>query len=183
MTTTTSTLTAAEVATFWRDGVVRVRGAFAVDDAAAMRDVVWRDLAHRGVNRHDPATWHQRAVDHLQHLKTEPAFRRIGAPRTLGAIADLVSGWPTGPDDWGAFFLLFPARARWTVPWKAWHVDHQWTTPLDPLRELKVHSMFGDVAPRAGGMTVVAGSHRLVAAALRADPPPPGERAARRGRG
>ena len=142
-----------------------------------MREVVWRTLERRGVDRHDRGTWDQRAADHLQHLKGHPAFARIGTARTLGAIADLVAT-ADPPKDWGAFFLLLPSARRWTVPWQAWHVDHPWTAPVAPLTGLKVHAVFGPIEPRAGGMTVVAGSHHLVAAALAADRPPPRERAA-----
>jgi hypothetical protein len=177
--TATTTLTTAEVGMFWRDGFVRVAGAFSTADAAAMRDVVWHALERRGFDRHDPLTWRQRDSAHLQHLRGHRAFARIGTARTLGAIADLAPRWAAGPKDWGAFFLLFPSGRPWTVPWQAWHVDHPWTAPVQPLDGLKVHSIFGVVEPGAGGMTVVAGSHLLVEAALQADPPPAGERAAK----
>ncbi len=173
------TLSPDQVAGFHRDGFVVVPGAFPPDAAARMRDVVWRALAPRGVRRDDPSTWSSSTADHLQHLKRDPAFRAVGSAATLGAIADLVGdGWADGPADWGAFFLLFPGREPWYVPWKAWHIDHAWTDPLEPLRELKVHALFGDVEPRAGGMPVVAGSHHVVAQVVRDDPPPPGARAA-----
>jgi phytanoyl-CoA dioxygenase PhyH len=174
-----TTLTGDQVAAFRRDGYVVVPGAFAAEDAARMRDVVWSALRDRGVDRDDPSTWHQRAADHLQHLKKDPAFRAVGSGTTLGAIADLLGEhWTGPPPDWGAFFLLFPGREEWFVPWKAWHVDHTWTDPVEPVRELKVHAMFGDVEPRAGGMPVVAGSHHVVDRVLRDDPPPPDARAA-----
>ena len=64
------------------------------------------------------------------------------------------------------------------MPWKAWHIDHDYTAPLTPLSGLKVHAMFGDVAPRAGGMTILTGSHRLVAQHFAANPPPPGAKGA-----
>ncbi|HTN79124.1 MAG TPA: phytanoyl-CoA dioxygenase family protein, partial [Acidimicrobiales bacterium] len=99
--------------------------------------------------------------------------------RTLGAIDDIVGrGRWRRPKDWGAYFILFPNRRSWTVPWNAWHLDHDYASPLAPVDGLKVHSMFGDVAPRAGGMTIVAGSHRLVAQHFASHPPRPGTKAA-----
>jgi hypothetical protein len=65
------------------------------------------------------------------------------------------------------------------VPWRAWHVDHDWTAPVAPLRGLKVHALFGDVEARAGGMTVVAGSHHVVARLVVADPSLAGDPPAR----
>jgi ectoine hydroxylase-related dioxygenase (phytanoyl-CoA dioxygenase family) len=50
----------------------------------------------------------------------------------------------------------------WTGPLDGWHLDADYTSPLSPPKGLKVHAMFGDVAPRSGGMLIVSGSHRLV---------------------
>src|SRR5689334_14030080 len=139
----TGTLEAADLDDFWRDGYVRVPRAFAAAEAAAMRNVVWRELSTRGVRRDDPTTWRSETQDHLQHLKDHPAFRAVGTDRTLGAIRDLLGdGWAGAPADWGAFFLLFPNPRPWSVPWQAWHVDHTWTDPIEPLVELKVHTLF-----------------------------------------
>jgi hypothetical protein len=160
-------------------GYVRVTGAFGDDDAAAMRDVVWRALERSGIMRDDPKTWVNEAPSHLQSLKGVEAFKAIGTERTLCAIDDIIgAGRWKPPADWGAYFLLFPTRWPWTVPWKAWHLDHDYTAPVSPVDGLKVHSMFGDVAPRAGGMTIVAGSHHLVARHFADHPPRPGAKAA-----
>jgi hypothetical protein len=83
------------------------------------------------------------------------------------------------PPDWGAFFILFPSGREWNVPHEGWHVDHDWTGAVSPLIELKVQSLFGDVAPRAGGMTIVAGSHHAVAEIVRSNPLPENTRAAK----
>ncbi len=153
-------------------GYVRVRGAFGSDEADAMRDVVWAALARDGILRADPTSWTNETPSHLQSLKGSDVFNAIGSDRTLQAIDDVVGvGRWSQPSDWGAYFLLFPTRRPWSVPWKAWHLDHDYTGPLSPVDGLKVHSMFGDVAPRAGGMTIVAGSHRFVALHF-ADHPP-----------
>jgi hypothetical protein len=156
------TLDIAHVKQFERDGFVRVRNAFSPDAAAEMRDAVWDTLAARGVARDDPATWREDAVHHLQKLKRHPAFDAIGTSVTLGAIESLL-GHKVVPPDWGAFFILFPSGREWNVPHEGWHVDHDWNGAVSPLTELKVQSLFGDVAPRAGGMTIVAGSHHVVA--------------------
>ena len=113
-----------------------------------MRDVVWRALANQGILRDDPATWTNEFPSHLQSLKDDDVFKPIGSERTLSAIDDLIGVGRWTPSDWGAFFLLFPTRRAWSVPWNAWHLDHDYTSPLSPLDGLKVHSMFGDVAPR-----------------------------------
>ncbi len=160
-------------------GYVRVSGAFTADDAAAMRDVVWNALARDGILRDDPRTWLNETPSHLQSLKGADVFKSIGNDRTLGAIDDIVgTGRWTPPSDWGAYFLLFPTRRPWTVPWKAWHLDHDYTGSLSPVDGLKVHSMFGDVEPRAGGMTIVAGSHHLVSRHFTEHPPSAGAKAA-----
>jgi ectoine hydroxylase-related dioxygenase (phytanoyl-CoA dioxygenase family) len=173
-------LSAAEKAAFDRDGFVRVPGAFSSSDAAAMRDVVWTELARRGIERHDRSTWTVPFPDHLQHLRKRSEFRAIGSERTLGAIDDLLgeSEW-TPPRDWGAFFLTFPAPEPWNVPARGWHIDAPYDDPLDPPHGLKVHAIFGDIAPRAGGMPVIAGSHRAVSSYFARDPVRPNDPAAR----
>jgi hypothetical protein len=145
-------------------GYLRVPGAFAPSEAEAMRDVVWRALERQGFRRDDPSTWLNESPSNLQSLKGDDVFKAIGSDRTLAAIDDVIgTGRWMQPSDWGAYFLLFPTRRAWNVPWKAWHLDHDYAAPLSPIDGLKVHSMFGDVAPRAGGMTIVAGSHHVVA--------------------
>lgn len=172
-------LSTADRAHFDQWGHVRVTGAFSAAHAAAMRDVVWDALARDGIMRDDPKTWINEAPSHLQSLKGVDVFKEIGTDRTLGVIDDIIgAGRWKPPSDWGAYFLLFPTRRPWSVPWKAWHLDHAYTSPVSPIDGLKVHSMFGDVAPRAGGMTIVAGSHHLVARHFADHPPRAGAKAA-----
>ena len=160
-------------------GYARVENAFSADDAARMRDVVWDALAHDGILRDDSSTWVDETPSHLQSLKGADVFKAIGSDRTLDAIDDIVgAGRWKPPADWGAYFLLFPTRRPWTVPWKAWHLDHDYTGSLSPVEGLKVHSMFGSVEPRAGGMTIVAGSHHLLSRHFIEHPPRAGTKAA-----
>jgi hypothetical protein len=140
-----------------------------------MRDVVWRAFAAVGMQRDDPTTWRKERPDHLQHLKSDPVFRAVGSNRTLAAIDEVLGGhlWRR-PSDWGAFFLVFPTARPWNVPADGWPVDAGDTDPLSAPKGVKVHAMFGDVAPRAGGMYIVSGSHRLVHRWFQEHPPGPG---------
>ena len=164
---------------FLAHGWVRVRSAFGPDDAAAMRAVVWKALGDVGIVQDKPDTWHKERPDHLQHLKSDPVFRAVGSGRTLAAIDEVLAEqeWPR-PSDWGAFFILFPFNRPWTIPSERWHADADYTGPVTPPKGVKVHAMFGDVAPRAGGMTIVSGSHRLVHRWFVDHPPRAGARAA-----
>ena len=168
-----------ERAHFDERGYLRVPGAFSAGAAAAMRDLVWDALELDGIMRDDPKTWRNETPSHLQSLKGADAFKEIGTDRTLGAIDEVIgAGRWKPPADWGAYFLLFPTPRPWIVPWKAWHLDHAYTSRIFPVDGLKVHSMFGDVAPRAGGMAIVAGSHHLVARHFADHPPREGVKAA-----
>jgi hypothetical protein len=165
-------LTAADHTHFDEWGWVRVPGAFSADAAAAMRDVVWRALEKRGTRPDDPSTWTVESPVHLQGLKGAPQFGAVGTTRTLGAITEVLGEeWPR-PRDWGAFFLLFPTARQWNVPHAGWHIDAPYDDPLTPPPGLKVHALFGDVVPLAGGMTVIEGSHRVVAHVMSTSPPP-----------
>lgn len=45
-----------------------------------------------GILREDPTTGQQERPSHLQHLKSDPAFRAVGSERTLTAIVEVVGG-------------------------------------------------------------------------------------------
>ena len=62
-------------------GWMRVRAAFPAGEAAAMRRAVWRALASAGMSEGDPATWTVERPDHLQHVRSDPAFRAVGSAR------------------------------------------------------------------------------------------------------
>jgi hypothetical protein len=162
---------------FEAHGWVRVPAAFSADEAHAMRAVTWRALESVGIRRHDPSTWDKERPDHLQHLKADSVFEAVGSERTLAAIDRLLAGQPwRTPRDWGAFFLVFPTRGTWDIPSGGWHADAAYDGPLSPPAGLKVHAMYGDVAPRAGAMFVLSGSHRLVHQWFVEHPPAPGAR-------
>jgi hypothetical protein len=165
---------------FRTHGWIRIPGAFGTEQAAAMREAVWRALAATGIRRDDPVTWISERPHHLQHLKKDPVFRAVGSERTQMAIGEALEGQPwRRPADWGAFFLLFPTvRSTWNVPADGWHIDADYAGPLAPPRGVKVHAMLGDVAPRAGGMNIISGSHRLVHRWFSEHPPRPGARGA-----
>jgi phytanoyl-CoA dioxygenase PhyH len=165
---------------FRTHGWICVPAAFSADDAAAMCDVIWeRGLAQMGILRNDSSTWTKDRPEHLQHLKSDPAFRAIGSARTMGAIKDVLEGreWQR-PTDWGAFFLQFPTRREWNVPASGWHLDGDYTGSLLPPCGVKVHAMLTDVGPRCGGMNILSGSHRLVHKWFRENAPLPGAKGA-----
>jgi hypothetical protein len=160
-------------------GWMRVPGAFSADEAAAMREAVWSFLAGRGILEDRPESWTEERPAHLQPLKTHAAFQAVGSPRTVAAIDAVLhgQGW-SPPRDWGGFFLLFPSQRPWGVPTGGWHCDGDYSSELWPPSGVKVHAMFGDVEPRAGGMLILSGSHRLLHRWFTDNPSPSGARSA-----
>ncbi len=130
-----------------------------------------------GIMRDDPKTWLNETPSHLQSLKGADVFKAIGSDRTLGAIDDIVGAgrWSRPPT--GARTSCCSRRVD-RGPCRGTPGTSITTTPRRSRRVdgLKVHSMFGDVAPRAGGMTIVAGSHHLVARHFAEHPPRPERR-------
>jgi len=158
---------------------MRVRAAFSVDQAAAMRTVVWHALAAAGIEQHDRSTWTSERPDHLQQVKSDAAFRAVGSPRLLDAIDGVLEGQPhETAKPWSACFLAFPSPLAWNVPSRGWHIDANYLSALSPPAGVRTHALFGDVAPRAGATLIVSGSHRLVHEYFREHPPPSGARAA-----
>ena len=104
-------------AEFAERGVVWLRGAFSLDEAAAMRRRVWARLARLGATEHDPATWASADVTGLSKaIKRDRVFAALGSPVVRGAVDDLlgVNAWDL-PREWGTILVTFPgfpARAR-----------------------------------------------------------------------
>jgi len=158
---------------------MRVRAAFSKDDARAMRSAVWHVLADVGIREHDPSTWTQERPAHLQAAKADPAFAAVGSARVLDAIGMALEGQAyETPKHWGAVFAAFPSKHEWNVPSRGWHIDANYWSALAPPAGIRTHTLFGDVAPRAGGTLIVSGSHRLVYAYFTQRPAPIGGRAA-----
>jgi len=154
---------------------MRVREAFSVKQAAAMRSAVWRELATVGILQHEASTWTKERPEHLQCLKTDPVFRAVGSTRLLEAIDAVLEGQAyETPKNWGAVFLAFPSYDAWNVPSGGWHIDANYLSALAPPAGVRMHALFGDVVPRAGGTLIVSGSHRLVHKHFKDSPPPPG---------
>jgi hypothetical protein len=151
---------------FLERGWVRVDGAFAADDAAAIRAVTWDAIEKQtAMRRDDPSTWTFEFPDHLDHLKGHPAFEAVGTERLRVAIGELLGTdeWKAGKG-WGANFVVMPTARPLNVAGGTWHVDWAYDAPLDPIPGVQVISLYGDVASRAGGMQIIEGSHRVVAA-------------------
>ena len=150
---------------FDEKGFVRIRGSFSRVDAETMENLLWAALRekHR-VDRNDPATWTLSQATGLQRLRSHPAFKAIGSPRTLRAIDELLGpGRWKRPRQWGQFLLSFPVDGRqWNVPHKIWHTDFGFLGPADRPAGVLVFSFLSAVPPQSGGTGVVEGSHRLL---------------------
>ncbi len=154
-----------QIDAFWRDGLVRVDGAFDPQDAAAMRELVWGEMERRlGIDRADPGTWKVEHPSHLNDLRGRPEMERVGTDGLRGTITALLGtdSWRAGKG-WGAVFVVFPADRLFDIPTTGWHCDAPYDLPLEPLDRVQVISLFGDVEARAGGMQVLAGAHRVLA--------------------
>jgi len=164
-------------------GWARVPGAFSANDASAMRDVVWKAMKTiHGIDRDDRSTWRVEAPPHLDSLKGDPVWRAVGSPALRAAIGEVLGtdSWQANKG-WGAQFHLFPPvpPRPFDVAVGSWHCDSAYDLPVAPLEAVQVISIFGDVAPRAGGMQLVEGSHRVIERVMRADGVP-AKHAARR---
>jgi hypothetical protein len=159
-----STLTAADIRRFERDGYVAVRQAFSPADGLAMERRWWRELEDtRGIRPGDRSTWRQLAGD-LKAAKRDPLQAAILTGRVRGVLDDLLgqAAW-SPPRDWGRPLVTFPEPGAWDVPARLWHWDNDSEPHLDRPRGLFVVSFIGPVAPRGGGTLILSGSPRLLA--------------------
>ncbi|MFI4933531.1 MAG: phytanoyl-CoA dioxygenase family protein [Caulobacterales bacterium] len=163
MTSTSTTLSPAEIQQFNDHGYVFVRGAFASDDALAMQDEWWAELtATHGVRRGERATWRQPRGD-LKQAKKSPIQAMMATAKVLGVIDDLLGAgaWPM-PRHWGRVLTTFPEAGDWFLPTELWHSDSPPDWHRDALNGVFVASFIGEVAPGGGGTLIVSGSHRLL---------------------
>jgi hypothetical protein len=150
---------------FGRDGIARIPGAFAAEDASRMRDVLWRELAERyGMLQDDRSTWKPVRPTKLAVTKKDPAANVIlGAPLRT-ALDQLFgpAGW-TEPPHQGQVLVTLPTGESWSLPHRQWHTDVGFDLPQDELVGVKVWALLGDLEPGGGGTPQVAGSHRVIA--------------------
>ncbi len=158
-----TTLSAAEIRRFHDDGYLIVRGAFSPDDALAMQDEWWSELAEaHGIRRDDRATWRPILGD-LKRAKQSPIQQKIATARVRGVIDDLLgAGNWRPPRDWGRALVTFPEPGAWDVPTGLWHWDSPCGWRREALNALFVVSFIGAVAARSGGTLLLPGSPRLL---------------------
>ena len=165
-------LSAAQIASFIADGLVRIDDAFTPETAAAARAILWRDT---GCDPHDPSTW-TRPVVRLGHY-AQPPFREAANTPVLHAAFDQLVGagrWlPLGA--LGTFPVRFPSDED---PGDAgWHIDVSFGTDSPDFMEWRANVssegrallmlfLFSDVGPDDAPTRIRAGSHRDIARQL-----------------
>jgi hypothetical protein len=159
-------LTTAELDQFITDGYVAVREAVAADVITDCQDILWKELATRGVNRADRSTW------------TGPVIR-LNSPGDGPFVA---AG--TAHALWGAYDQLLGAGTWWkhqglggTIPVRfpseqdpgdaGWHIDGSfdgpdgsyWVNVRSKKRGLLVLFLLTDVDDRSAPTRILKGSH------------------------
>jgi hypothetical protein len=152
-------LTAEEQDVFERDGIVKIPSAFTSEQAAAMRDVLWNELATRhGMDRDDRSTW---TPTRPTGLKTTKFDRRAGAilgPRVRSVLDGLLGEW-VEPKHQGQVLVTMPEGGPWAVPHRQWHTDVGFESETPAV---KLWALLGDLGPGGGGTPQVAGSHKVI---------------------
>ncbi|MFF1816080.1 hypothetical protein ACFVWG_02210 [Kribbella sp. NPDC058245] len=145
---------------FARDGIVRLPGAFGAEDAARMRDGLWRELHELyGMRPDDRRTWEPCRPTRLTASKKDPAAAAILGPALRGALDQLLGEW-VEPSHQGQVLVTMPTGEPWVVPCRQWHTDVGYDeVPVG----VKVWALLGDLEAGGGGTPQVAGSHRVIA--------------------
>src|SRR5215469_14905190 len=149
---------------FEATGVVRLQGAFAAEQAAAMRGAVWRHAGRQaGLRPGDPASWAGSPVLNWQGLKGNPAFRPLVDNQLVSDALDVIfgaRGWQR-PRSCAQILFSLPEPGPWVLP-DDWHMDCGYERATWPVRSVKLFAFFGEVGPRGGGTMLLPGTHRLV---------------------
>ena len=146
------------------DGVAAIRHAFTADEAAAMRDAIWRRVeSQTTARRDDPSSWTGVRLPSFKPLKQRGVFRAASQSVAVTNAFDGIFG-PGGwePSASGVQVLVtLPNATTWTLPHHLWHMDTGFA-PTVPTTMVKVFCCVDVVEPGGGGTLALAGSHRLV---------------------
>jgi hypothetical protein len=149
---------------FEADGVVRLQGAFTAEQAAGMREAVWRHAGRQaGLRPGDPASWAGSPVLNWQGLKRDPAFRPLAGSRPVSGALDAIfgtGGWQR-PRPGAQILFSLPEPGPWVLP-DAWHMDCGFEQATWPVRSVKLFAFMDEVGPRGGGTMLLPGTHQLV---------------------
>ena len=149
---------------FGATGVVRLRGAFAAEQAAVMKAAVWRHAERQaGLRPGDPASWAGSPVLNWQGLKHNPVFTPLVDNQSVRDALEVIFGagaWQ--PPRFGAQILFsLPEPGPWVLP-DAWHMDCGFEEATWPVRSVKLFAFFGEIGPRGGGTMLLPGTHEVV---------------------
>ncbi len=155
---------------FEHDGFVHLPEVLAADEAAEMRERVWRQLERNGAACNDPTTWRPEYAHHLRGTRNGD-----GAPAESAVVRealDAVFGRGTWvpPSSWGQVLVTFPSEPPWTVPHTIWHLDHPYLPPGDYVSGVNLFLFITDTEPRSGTTLVIRSSPRLIARFVAARP-------------
>ncbi len=151
-----------ELEGFAQDGMLRVPGVFGAEDAARMRDGLWRELgALYGMRPDDRRTWEPHRPTRLKVSKRDPAADAILGPRLRGVLDQLLGEWAE-PTHQGQVLVTMPTGEPWVVPHRLWHTDVGFDLPRDELVAVKVWALLADVEAGGGGTPQVLGSPRVI---------------------
>lgn len=168
----TLALSAAEIASFIRDGFVRLEHAFSRETAEQARTILWRAT---GCDPDDRSTW-TRPVIRLDQFGQPPFREAANTPVLHRALDQLI-----GPGRWlpratlGTFPIRFPAT---DAPGDdGWHVDMSFGYDTPDFMEWRVNVnsrdrallmlfLFSDVEENDAPTRIRVGSHRDIARQL-----------------
>ena len=149
---------------FAATGVVALPGAFTAEQAAAMRDALWRHAERRaGLRAADPASWPGSSVVNWQELSRDRVFGPlVGNPTVRDALDAIfgVGGWRR-PRPGAQILFSLPEPDPWVLP-DTWHIDCGFDHATWPVPAVKLFAFAGEVGPRGGGTMLLPGTHRLV---------------------
>lgn len=168
----TPALSDAEIASFIRDGFVRLDRAFSRETAAQARTILWRAT---GCDPDDPATWTQPVV-RLGQFAQAPFREAANSPALHGALDQLVGhGRWLPPGALGTFPVRFPSA---DPPGDdGWHIDAsfgvetpdfmEWRANVSSRgRALLMLFLFSDVEQNDAPTRLRVGSHLDIARQL-----------------
>jgi hypothetical protein len=161
---------------FDASGVVRLRGAFTAEQAAALRSAMWLHAGRQaGLRPADPASWVGSPTLNWQALSRDPVFRPLVDNQAVSDALDVIfgaGGWRR-PRPGAQILFSLPEPDPWVLP-DDWNMDCGFEHATWPVPAVKLFAFAGEVGPRGGGTMLLPGTHRLVDRYRQALPAPAG---------
>jgi len=167
-------LSATQRTEFEARGLLQLPGLVDAHAAAALGERILADLRERRLGAAPPPPGFTVHASDASGAVRALDFAALWGAAVLEGLDELLGtgAWQPPRGAGQVLAISWPLRGvAWSLPHRVWHLDYAAPTALRRLPGIQVFLCVDRVEPRAGGTLVACGTHRLIDALRRAQPP------------